>query len=71
MAKQGFQTFNKFKKEIKELKQLYDLTAHLYMQEHVRIKRLLPTAIKPVTTVSTKIGIVNHGLTSEVILLWD
>jgi len=64
MAKQGFQTFNKFKNEIKELKQLYDLTAHLYMQEHTRVEGLIPEATKPVTTISTKVGIVNHSLNS-------
>lgn len=63
MAKQGFQAYNNFKREIKELKQLYDLTAHLFMQEHSRIQVLLPIS-KSAMTISTNVGIVNHSLNS-------
>lgn len=63
MALQGFNSYNQFKLNIKELKQLYDITYHLYLQEHERIKELLPTA-RPVETITTQIGIVNHGLSS-------
>lgn len=63
MAVQGFSTYNQFKLNIKELKQLYDITYHLYLQEHERIKELLPTS-RPVETVTTQVGIVNHGLNS-------
>lgn len=63
MAKQGFQTYNKFKSEIKELKQLYDITYHLYIQENDRIKELLPKS-NPTSTISTKVGIIDHGIIS-------
>jgi hypothetical protein len=63
MATQGFQTYNRFKQGIKELKQLYDLTYHLYIQEHERIEVLLPDS-KPMVTITTKVGVANHSLHS-------
>lgn len=63
MPKEGFQNYNRFKKNLKELKQLYDLTSHLYIQEHERIETLLPSA-KKVETITTRVGVIDHGLNS-------
>lgn len=60
----GFESYNKFKKNIRDIKQLYDITYHLYIQEHDRLESEVPKAKKSLVTIKTSVGGIEHSLTS-------
>lgn len=62
MAHQGFNAFNSFKSQIKELKQIYDLTIHLYIEEHKRLQTILSTG--NTITFTTQVGLTDHTVSS-------
>jgi hypothetical protein len=57
----GFESFNRFDKETTRLKQLYDITVHLYGQEHERVAEKLKDA-DPFETMHTDTRTIAHNL---------
>ena len=57
----GFRCWNEFEREIRLLQQLYDFTAHLYTQEHNKLKSKR-TRRGPGRTMHTTVGTITHNI---------
>lgn len=61
----GYSSFNKFKREVRDIRQIYDITYHLYLEEHQRLKKMITnTKEDHRINIITSVGEIQHGLSS-------
>lgn len=58
----GFPSWNRLQKDVKDLRQLYDITSHLYSEEHTRLGAIKRSGVDGDHSLLTSAGLVTHNV---------